>query len=278
MKRITVFGGTGFLGRRVVGKLLERGFIIRVASRHPEPSTERVETVGADIADEASVRSALAGGAGAVNAVSLYVEAGARSFQAIHVEAAGRLARLARAAGLESLVHISGIGADRASTSLYIRSRGQGEAAVRAEFPGATIMRPAVMFGTGDAFLSPLAGLLRRAPVFPLFGRGATRLQPAAADDVASAVATQSSRPTDDPIFELGGPDVLSYREVIRNVAAGLRRNPLLLPVPFALWRAAARAAELLPEPPITRNQVELMQAVQRGASFWIAHSKLSKV
>jgi NADH dehydrogenase len=219
-----------------------------------------VEAVAADIADEESVRSALAGSIGAVNVVSLYVEQGARTFDAIHVDAAGRLARLAQAAGLESLVHLSGIGADPASASPYIRSRGQGELAVRAGFPAATILRPAVMFGVGDAFLSSLVDLLRRTPVFPLFGRGATRLQPAAVDDVASAVVVLSSRSAGDPIFELGGPDVISYRDVIRSVAASLRRNPLLLPVPFALWHAAARAAELLPEPPITRNQVELMR------------------
>jgi NADH dehydrogenase len=157
VKKVVVFGGTGFLGRRVVRHLLDHGYAVRAASRHPErgessfPAGLPLELVRADIGEDASVRDAVRDASAAVNAVSLYVERGNQTFQSVHVEAAERLARHARAAGVARLVHVSGIGADPASSSPYIRSRGNGEHAVRAAFPEATIVRPAVMFGPDDA-------------------------------------------------------------------------------------------------------------------------------
>jgi uncharacterized protein YbjT (DUF2867 family) len=158
-------------------------------------------------------------------------------------------------------VHLSGIGADPASRSRYIRSRGEGEAAVQAAFPGAAVVRPAVMFAPDDAFLTTIVRLLRSSPAYPLFGDGRTRLQPVYADDVAAAIAQilrQTPRPY--PIYELAGPRIYSYEELLRTVArtAGLR--PALVRIPFAFWGAAAGLAEMLPHPPLTRNQVELMQ------------------
>jgi NADH dehydrogenase len=188
--------------------------MVRVISRRPErapsllgPDGMGAEAVGADVHDEASVASALAGAFGAVNAVSLYVERGGReTFRAVHVEAAARVAGLARAARAERLVHLSGIGADPASASAYIRARGEGEAAVREAFPGATLVRPSVMFGPDDRFLSTLARLLRILPVYPLFGRGRTRLQPVHVEDVAEAIArvVAGSTGAGHPCYELG--------------------------------------------------------------------------
>jgi len=225
VRLVTVFGGTGFLGRRVVRHLREQGLSVRIASRHPDRSRSlfgsddrQLQAVEADIHDEQTVADALADAYGAVNAISL-------------------------------------------SPSLYIRKRGEGEMAVRAAFSDAILIRPAVMFGEGDAFLTVILALLRRLPIYPMFGRGLTRLQPAYVEDVAEAIA----RALQDPqvhaaTFECGGPRVYSYEELLRTVAreAGLKR--VLIPLPFAAWHALARIAEMVPSVPITRNQVELMQ------------------
>jgi NADH dehydrogenase len=177
----------------------------------------------------------------------------------VHLEAAARLAEEARRLGVPRLVHVSGIGADRRSASPYIRSRGEGEDAVLAAFAGATIVRPAVMFGPDDAFLTPIAGMLRKLPALPMFGRGETRLQPAHVDDVAEAIVRALDAPPAGGICELGGPRVLSYAELLRTIAGRLGTHPVLIPLPFAAWRTLGFTAELLPRPPITRNQVELM-------------------
>ena len=201
------------------------------------------------------------GADGVINAISLYAEHGGDTFHSVHVEAAARIARVARRAGTRRFVHLSGIGADAASPSSYIRTRGEGEAAVQAAFPGAVVIRPAVMFAPDDAFLTTILGLLRTLPAYPLFGNGRTRLQPVHVDDVAAAIAQilrQTQRPY--PIYELAGPRVYSYEELLRTIArtAGLR--PRLVRIPFAFWDAAAGIAAFLPQPPLTRNQVELMQ------------------
>jgi len=263
---VTVFGGTGFLGRRIVRQLCDGEFIVRVASRHPqqrqsEQSGPRAEPIKADIRDEQSVARAVAGAYAVVNAVSLYVERGADTFHSMHVEAARRMAAQAQRTGVERLVHLSGIGADPASRSRYIQKRGEGELAVRAAFTPATIVRSAGMFGPDDAFLATIVDLLRSAPVFPLFGRGHTRLQPAFVDDVAEAIVRIVRRPdTRGTTFECGGPHVYSYDELIRIVAREADLTPTLCPVPFAVWHVLAGIAEILPGPPLTRNQVELMQ------------------
>lgn len=261
---IVVFGGTGFLGRRVVRHLREHGFSVRVASRHPDRGLVPVDdpalqSVGADVHDERSVAAALAGAYGVVNAVSLYVEHGSETFHSVHVEAAHRMAVQAHRAGVERLAHISGIGADTASRSLYIRKRGEGELAVRAAFSDALLIRPAVMFGPDDAFLTTILKLLRRLPIYPMFGRGLTRLQPAYVEDVGEAITRALSR-TDAATLECAGPRSYSYEEFLSAVAHEARLKPVLVPVPFAAWHALAGVLEMLPEPPITRNQVQLME------------------
>jgi uncharacterized protein YbjT (DUF2867 family) len=244
MSCVTVFGGTGFLGRRVVQKLRESGATVRIASRHPgRAEGDHVKQIAADARDERSVEAAVAGADCVVNAISLYVEHGSEIFHSVHVEAAARIASVARRVGAKRVVHVSGIGADAASPSAYIRSRGEGEAAVQAAFFGAVIVRPAVMFARDDGFLTTILRLLRVLPAYPIFGDGRTRLQPVYADDVASAITQllrQSKKPS--PIYELA------------------RLRPVLMRTPFALWDAVAGLAEILPHPPLTRNQVELMQ------------------
>jgi uncharacterized protein YbjT (DUF2867 family) len=262
MNRVTVFGGTGFVGRRIVRHLRDSSAAVRIASRHPASTDgDNVEQIAADARDERSVEAAVEGADGVVNAISLYVEHGGDTFHSVHVEAAARIARAARRAGIERFVHLSGIGADATSPSSYIRSRSEGEAAVQAAFPGAIIVRPAVMFAQNDAFLTTILRLLRTLPVYPLFGDGRTRLQPVHVDDVAAAIVQilrQTQKPY--PIYELAGPRIYSYEELLRTIArtAGLRAA--FVRTPFAFWDAFAGLAEALPHPPLTRNQVELMQ------------------
>jgi uncharacterized protein YbjT (DUF2867 family) len=262
MSCATVFGGTGFVGRRVVRYLREVGTKVRIVSRHQgRAEDDGIERIAGDAHDERCVDAALAGADGAVNAISLYVEHGSDTFHSVHVEAAGKIARAARQAGVRRFVHISGIGANTASPSTYIRSRGEGEAAVQTAFPGAVIVRPAVMFAADDAFLRTILRLLRSLPACPIFGDGRTRLQPVHADNVAAAIAQilrQSQKPY--PVYELAGPRVYSYEELLRAVGRIARLRPVLMRIPFALWDALAGLAERLPQPPLTRNQVELMQ------------------
>lgn len=266
-RRVTVFGGTGFLGRRIVRHLHDAGFAVRIASRHPDRGRSPfpgegsgIESVHADVTDDASVATAISGAWAVVNAVSLYVERGKRTFRSVHVEAAGRVAMLARRAGVEMVVHVSGIGSDAASASPYIRSRGEGEAVVLGEFPVARLIRPAVMFGAGDAFLTPLATMLRHLPVFPMFGRGTTRLQPAYVDDVAEAIARVLQAPAAGRAYELAGPQVYTYRTLLRTISGSMAKKPFLFPFPFKLWHAIGYLSEILPSSPLTRNQVELME------------------
>lgn len=263
---VTVFGGTGFLGRRIVRHLRKAKFAARIASRHPDrvktvvaPMEPTLEWVRGDVHDEYSIMAAVAGACAVVNAVSLYVERGRCTFRSVHVDAAARLASVARRAGVSHFIHISGIGADEKSASPYIRSRGQGEAAVSEAFPSATVVRPGVMFGPGDALLTPLLKMLRWAPAFPLFGSGNTRLQPVYAEDVAEAVTRILGSASPQPVYELAGPRIYTYSELLVTIAGSMGRRPLLVPVPFSLWRAVVHLAEALPNPPITMNQVDLM-------------------
>jgi uncharacterized protein YbjT (DUF2867 family) len=267
-RTFTVFGGTGFLGRRVVRQLRKRGFSVRIASRHPDRSDRlfalddpQLQSVEADIHDERSVARALSGSYGVVNAVSLYVEHGHETFHSVHVESAQRVAAQAHRAGVERLAHVSGLDADAASPSLYIRKRGEGELAVRAAFADATLIRPAVMFGPDDAFLTTILKLLDRLPIYPMFGQGLTKLQPAYVEDVGEAIAGALQRMEMHPItFECGGPRVYSYEELLKAVAHEANLKPTLVPFPYAAWHTLAWFAEMLSSPLVTRNQVELMQ------------------
>ena len=265
---VTVFGGTGFLGHRVALHLRQRGFPVRIAARHPDrcpgyfsPDNSNTELRASDIHDDGSVANALVGAYGAVNAISLYVERGRETFQSVHVEAAERLARLAQRAGVQRLVHVSGVGSDPSSPSLYIRKRGEGEQAVQAAFADAILMRPTVMFGADDAFLTPILKLLRRLPVYPMFGDGRTELQPVWVEDVAEAITRALMPAAPLPVtYECGGPRIYSYKTLLRALAKEAGIKAVLLPFPFIAWHATARIGEMLPDPPITRNQVELME------------------
>lgn len=262
----TVFGGTGFLGRRVVRRLVEAGGRVRIAARYPElpgwaTSEDPIELAEADVTDPRSLNPALRGADAALNAVSLYVEQrGGPSFDQVHVEGAAALARAAQAEGVARLAHVSGLGVDPESDSPYVRARWAGEEAVRAIFPAAVMLRPSVLFGPDDSLLSTLKGITR-LPVIPLFGRGDTRLQPVLVDDIAAAAAQVLDPETEAaPVYELGGAETCSYRELVEQVLAVCDRRRVLLPVPFAVWRVLATLMKPLPNPPLTFDQVVLME------------------
>lgn len=263
MTRVTVFGGTGFVGRRIVATLLAADFEVRIAARRPggwAPDGEwgaQLQAMAVDVRSDASVEAALAGADAVVNAVSLYVERRDARFHGVHVEAAGRMAGLARERGIERYVHLSGLGVDPCSPSPYVRARAAGEAAVVAACPEAVILRPGAVVAAGEGLLATLDALTR-LPVVPLFGRGAVRLQPVVVTDVAAAVSAVLGQPARG-IFELGGADVLSYRQLIEAILACRGRRRLLLPVPMPVWHLLALAASPLPSPPLTRDQLLLL-------------------
>jgi uncharacterized protein YbjT (DUF2867 family) len=270
MTMVLVFGGAGFLGRRLVHRLTTEGMIVRVAVRHPDPAQielqsmgfDRVTVVPADVRDQASVAAAVAGADAVVNAVSAYVEKGGVTFEAVHVQGAETVAREAAAAGVARLVLVSGIGADPDSSSPYIRARGRGELMVQRAFPGATIVRPGAMFGPGDALFGTLAELARLLPILPLIGGGRTRLQPVFVEDVAEAVANILTDPGSvGRTYELAGPGVYTLRDLVRMTLHFMGKRRLLIPVPFALTEIQARLFELLPNPPLTTGQIDLLKA-----------------
>lgn len=265
-RRVTLFGGSGFLGRRIAARLLERGLRVRVAARSPDrvrealESTEGLETVRADVRDQASVVTAVEGAETVINSVALYVEQGDTTFRAIHVEGARRVAEAARQAGATRLLQISGIGAGTDAPSSYVRCRAEGEASVREAFPQATVFRPSAIFGPDDAFLNTFVAIARRFPVIATLGRGTARVQPVFVGDVAEAAARFAGGEGEDgQVYELGGPDIYSYRDFLQLIGRHVGRRPLLLPVPLAVWDGLAAAAKLLPNPPLTDAQVFLM-------------------
>ena len=270
MSTVSVFGGTGFLGRRLVGRLAAEGATVRVAVRHRERAQsalrgaglDRVEIFSADVLDQASVAAAVAGADAVVNAVSAYVEKGEVTFESVHERGAGTVAREAAGAGVTRLVLVSGIGADPESASPYIRARGRGELVVQREFPGASIVRPGAMFGPGDALFGTLADIVRLLRVVPLIGGGRTRLQPVYVEDVAEAIARiLADRGTAGRTYELAGPRVYTLRELVGFVQRLIGRPPWVVGVPFPVAGVLAQLFELLPSPPLTTGQVDLLKA-----------------
>ena len=269
MTTVSVFGGTGFLGRRLVQRLTADGVTVRVAVRQPERAAstlhvadpERVTVVRADVRDPASIIAVIAGADAVVNAVSAYVEKAGVTFASIHERGAETVARTAAAAGVARHVLVSGIGADPDSPLPYVRARGRGELAVRRAFASATIVRPSAMFGPGDALFGTLADITRRSPVLPVIGGGHTRLQPVCVEDVAEAIVRiLADGGTAGRTYELAGPTVYELRELMQIVLRLTGRRRLLVPIPFAVAQVQARLFELLPDPPLSTGQVDLLK------------------
>ncbi len=291
---ITVFGGSGFVGRHVVRALVKRGYRVRVAVRRPDLAgflqplgmVGQIHAVQANLRYPDSVAAAVKGAAAVVNLVGILQEGGRQSFAGVQANGARVIAQACAGAGIARLVQVSAIGADRDSKSLYARSKAEGEAAVLAAVPGAVILRPSIVFGPEDGFFNRFAALARVLPALPLVGGGETRFQPVFVGDVAEAVARGvDGVVAGGRVYELGGPDVKSFRELLAYICEVTDRKRLLVPLPFPLARIQARILELvdtltlglLPDAmKLTRDQVTLLEsdnvvsaaALAEGRSF----------
>ncbi|MGV1015595.1 MAG: complex I NDUFA9 subunit family protein, partial [Methyloceanibacter sp.] len=266
---VTVYGGSGFLGRHVVRAIAKTGARMRVAVRRPELAghLQPLGGVGQIVAVQANVRfpdSLLAAAEGAdavVNLVGILFPRGKQTFKAVQDEGARHVAEAARALGARAMVHISAIGADPHSPSVYAKSKAEGERAVREVFPEAVILRPSVVFGPEDDFFNRFAKLARLLPALPLFGGGKTRLQPVFAGDVARAVVASLEGQAAAPApYELGGPEILTLKEVMQRVLDYTMRKRWLVPVPFWVAKMQGAFLQFLPNPPLTLDQVRLLQ------------------
>jgi uncharacterized protein YbjT (DUF2867 family) len=276
---VTIFGGSGFLGRHIVRALAKDGWRIRVAVRRPNTAlfltpmgrVGQIQIVKADVRDDASVLMALRGADAAINLVGVLYQSGSARFEAIHVEGAARIARTASDLAIRRLLHVSALGIDRNQHSRYAQTKLSGEQRVREAFPTATIFRPSVMFGPEDDFFNRFAWLARLSPVLPLIGGGKTLFQPVFAGDVARAAAIALNDPsTAGKTYELGGPEVMSLKEVMQLVLRETRRRRILVRVPFALARIKAVVLGMLPKPLLTLDQVRLLETdntVSQGAA-----------
>jgi uncharacterized protein YbjT (DUF2867 family) len=270
----TVFGGSGFLGRYAVRALAKDGWRIRVVMRRPHLAPElrvmgdvgQIELMQGNLRHPASIAEALKGADAAVNLVGLLYEAGRQRFDALHVDGAKAVAEAAAAAGAKAFVQVSAIGADAASNAHYARTKAEGEAAVRAAFPSAVILRPSVLFAEEDDFFNRFAGMASISPVLPLIGGGGTRFQPVYAGDVGAAIANALKTPAAaGRTYELGGPGVYTFKALMEMILAETNHRRLLAPVPFPLAEIMGSFAQLVSllaiAPPITRDQVELLKS-----------------
>lgn len=278
-KLVTVFGGSGFVGRSVVKALANNGWRVRVATRRPslafalQPSGKvgQIAAVQANLRYPDSIRHALDGADAAINLVGLLAEGGKQTFGALHADGAGAVAEAARAAGITRFVQMSAIGADPASSSVYARTKAAGEAAVRDVIPGAVIVRPSVVFGPEDKFFNRFAAMARVMPALPLIGGGVGKLQPVFVGDVAQVIARAADGMVQPgTVFELGGPTVSTMKDILTFVLHTIGRKRALLPIPFPLAEVMGQMGDLArvatfgltPEMlEITRDQVELLKS-----------------
>jgi NADH dehydrogenase len=266
-KLATVFGGAGFIGRYVVKRLADRGYVVRVAVRdverakilRPMGGVGQIVPLYAPLDQEALVARATEGAEVVVNLTGILAESRKGEFQRTHAEGAGRIARLAASSVAQHLIHISAIGADAASPSLYARSKAAGEAAVRAAFPRAVILRPSILFGPEDQFFNRFAAMASVSPVIPLVG-GATKFQPVYVADVADAVLAALSPDCSGATFELGGPQVKSFAELIAYMLKIIERKRTVIDLPLGLANLQAQFLQRLPGKLLTVDQIKLLQ------------------
>ena len=268
-RRTAVLGGSGFIGRYIVKRLAARGEVIAVGCRNAEAAKHlkplgdvgQIVPLNVGIGDDALLPAFLAGNDSLVNCVGILRESGAQTFELVHHTGPARLARFAREAGVDRFIHVSAIGADPRSSSAYARTKAAGEQAVRDAFPTVTILRPSVVFGPEDQFFNRFATMATVSPVLPLIGGGETRFQPVYVGDVADAiVACLEDSATAGRIYELGGPKIYSFREVLELVLSEIRRKRRFIDLPFAVAAFQAKLMSILPSPPLTLDQVELLK------------------
>jgi uncharacterized protein YbjT (DUF2867 family) len=266
---ITIYGGSGFIGRHVVRAIAKTGARMRVAVRRPDLAGHlqplggvgQINAVQANVRYPESLLAAASGADAVVNLVGILFSTGKQTFKAVQDEGARHVAEAAREAGARALLHISAIGANSGSPSTYARTKAEGEKAVRDIYPDAIILRPSVVFGPEDDFFNRFAALARISPALPLIGGGKTKFQPVFAGDVAKAViAGLTGRASADGAYELGGPEILTLKEVMQRVLTYTMRKRLLVPEPFWLAKLQGAFLQVLPKPPLTIDQVRLLQ------------------
>jgi len=279
----TVFGGSGFIGRYLVTMLARDGWQVRAAVRRPDEAlflktagvVGQVTPVAANVRDRASVAQAVEGADAVVNLVGILHEGGKQRFKTVQGEGARVVAEEAARAGVAHLVHVSAIGADPKSNSSYARTKAEGEAAVRQAYPNATILRPSIVFGPEDGFFNRFAKLAQISPFLPLIGGGATRFQPVYVGDVAEAVMKALELPpAAGQTYELGGPKIYRFADLMRMLLAETGRKRLLLPVPFPIASLMGAVLQCLPMPQLTLDQVRLLKrdnVVSEGAAGFSA-------
>lgn len=269
-KLVTVFGASGFLGRHIVQALARRGYRVRAAVRRPDLAEHlqplgapgQIMPVQANLRYRWSVDRAVQGADAVVNAVGILFPSGKQSFDALQSFGPRAIAEAARAAGLSGITHISAIGADETSASDYARSKAEGEQGVLETLPGSVILRPSIVFGPEDDFFNKFASMSRIAPALPLIGGGETKFQPVYVCDVAEAVAKSvDGELTAGATYELGGPEVVSFKECLELMLYVTRRKRTLLPIPFDVASALGRVMQILPKPLLTADQVELLRS-----------------
>ena len=266
---VTVFGGTGFLGRQVVRALLKRGWRVRAAVRRPDLAGHLqplgmvgwVQPVQANLRYRWSVDRAVTDADAVINLVAILRESGRQRFDAVHSFGARAVAEAARGANVNRVIHVSAIGADPDSPSAYARSKAAGEAAVLETRPDAVVFRPSIMFGSDDHFFNRFASLARVLPVFPVFGGGHTRFQPVFVGDVARAIVDAvEGQAKLGTVYELGGPEVKTFRQCLELMLHAIERRRLLVPVPWSLATALASVLQVLPKPLITVDQLRQLK------------------
>lgn len=268
-KTVTVFGGSGFLGRHVVHSLVQRGYQVRVAVRRadladflqPMGDVGQITPTKADLRDKDSIERAMEGAYAVVNLVGLLFETSTQGFEDIHRDGARSIAEAAAEAGIERLVQISAIGADKNSQSSYARTKAEGEEAVLAAKPDSVIVRPSLVIGPEDDFFNQFADMSRFSPFLPLVGGGETKFQPAFVGDVAEVIARGVDGDLQGgQIYELGGPEVKSFKDLMELLLDEVQRRRLLLPIPFFAANALGWWMQLLPKPVLTCDQVTLLK------------------
>jgi uncharacterized protein YbjT (DUF2867 family) len=268
-RRIAIFGASGFIGRYVVRDLAHSGAVIAACCRHassagflrPMGDVGQIAPFSADLSDERALAAVVAGADAVVNLVGILYERGKQRFDLAHHRGPARLATVAKSAGVKRFVHVSALAADRNSSSLYARSKAEGEAAVRAAFPSAIILRPSLVFGPEDNFFNRFAAMARFSPVLPLIGGGATKFQPVYVGDVAAAIAAALSRDdTEGKTYELAGPAVFTMRQLFELMLHVIGRQRLMMSIPFGLASLEAFFLEWLPQPLLTRDQVRMLR------------------
>ncbi len=267
--KVTVFGGSGFVGRYVVQKLAKTGAQVVVPARNiehakflkPLGDVGQIVPVWCNAQDKAQIASAVRGSDAAINLIGVLYEKGRQNFQAMHVEAAKHIAQAAQDAGCKSLVHVSALGADKNSNAAYARSKAMGEEEVLKTFPSATILRPSVIFGPEDNFFNMFASLARIVPIIPLIGGGKTKFQPVYVGDVAEAVLCALRDPTcRGRIYSLGGPEVRNFAELMQIMLGHTKQKAVMMSVPFAMARIKAAFLQMMPKPLLTLDQLRLLE------------------